>query len=100
MFADSQSLESYLLAWSLGEEDAQCRKFSQIYKNNLVDIDDSNMASGNVYQHLQRNISNAFGSKSNILVADSQSIDVEREYVQGSSVDTFAYNVLMDVHVM
>ena len=67
-----------------------------MFKNNLRDIDESNMAGGNIYRHLAGRISDTFGTSSNVIVVDSPSIEVRRI----NDVDTFTYNVLMDVHIM
>ena len=59
------------------------------------------MAAGNIYRHLARRISDTFGTASNVLVVDSPSIEVKRiKDAGGNDVDTFTYNVLMDVHIM
>ena len=101
MFTDSASLDHYVIANDLNIDSDDCLKFAQVFKNNLVDIDESNMVDGNVYRHLSDNIASAFGSKSNILVVDSPSIEVKRiKDSKGNDVDTFTYNVLMDVHIM
>ena len=83
LFTDSASLGNYVSAWELDIDSTQCEKFSQVYKNNLKDVDDSNMSNGNVYGHLAGNISSTFvdevgNQKSNILVVDSPSIEVRR----------------------
>ena len=96
MFGDSASLDNYVLTWNLDVDSDACKKFSQVYKNNILDIDASNMSSGNVYGRLSTHIRNTFGQKSYILTTDSPSIEVRR-IVQ---VDTFTYTVWMDVHVI
>ena len=96
MFGDSASLDNYVLAWNLDVDSDACKKFSQVYKNNILDIDASNMSSGNVYNHLSKHITDTFGQKSYILTADSPSIEVRRI----DPVDTFTYTVWMDVHVI
>lgn len=96
LFTDSSSLEGYVVAWNLDIESDQCAKFAQIYKNNLKEVDESAIVNGNVYQYLQGKIQSAFGNNSNILVVDSPSIEVKRI----DQVDTFTYNVLMDVHIL
>ena len=67
-----------------------------MFKNNLEDIDDSNMVDGNVYGHLLDNITASFGNGNNLTMVDSPSIEVRRV----DPVDTFTYNVLMDVHII
>lgn len=96
LFTDTQSLENYIVAWNLDSESENCTKFSQIYKNNLVELDDTNLKQGFVYQHLASKINETFGDKTNILVVDSPSIEVRRV----SQVDTFKYDVLMNLHLM
>ena len=101
MFTDNASLNNYIIANNgLSMDSNECVKFSQIYKNNLEDIDESNMADGNVYGYLTGKINETFGNNSNVLVADSPSIVVNRITSAGNDVDTFTYNVLMDVHIM
>ena len=74
MFTDAESLDNYVIANNLEIDSDDCVKFSQVFKNNLVDIDESNMVGGNVYCHLSDNITRTFGINSNILVVDSPSI--------------------------
>lgn len=74
MFTDSESLNNYVIANNLEIDSDDCVKFSQVFKNNLVDIDESNMVDGNVYRHLTDNITRTFGINSNIPVVDSPSI--------------------------
>lgn len=104
LFADSEYLGSYAIAWNLDVGSEQCEKFSQVYKNNLENIDESNIANGNVYGHLKSNINKAFleggKQKQTILVVDSPSVEVRRITRSGKDVDTFTYNVIMDVHIM
>ena len=95
MFGDSTSLGNYMLASKLDVDSDACKKFSQVYKNNILDIDTSNMSVGNVYYYLSRHITDAFGQKSYIFTADRPSIEVRRI----DQVDTFTYTVLMDVRI-
>ena len=96
MFIDESSLNHYAVANGLLDVSSdECVKFSQIYKNNLEEIDESNIANGNLYKHLMGKIDSAFGTNTSILVADSPSIEVKRV----SNVDTFTYVVWMDVHI-
>lgn len=83
MFTDEATLNNYVSAYGLDIESDECVKYSQIFKNNIEDIDESNMSNGNVYGHLSGNISSTFvdeggNQKSNILVVDSPSIEVRR----------------------
>ena len=98
MFGDSTSLDNYVLTWNLDVDSDACGKFSQVYKNNILDIDTSSMSSGNVYKHLTEHITSTFGQNSYILTADRPSIEVRR--ISQSQVDTFTYTVWMDVHVL
>ena len=102
MFTDNASLDNYIIANNgLDIDSNECVKFSQIYKNNLEDIDESNMVDGNVYGRLSNNIRNTFGNKTNVLVADSPSIVVKRiKNSTNHDDDVFTYNVLMDAHIM
>lgn len=105
LFTDSSSLENYVVSWNLDVDSDECAKFSQIYKNNLEDVDESHMVDGNVYGHLSRNISSTFAGedgnqKSNILVVDSPSIEVTRITQGQKHEDTFTYEVLVDAHVI
>lgn len=95
MLPDETSLDHYVAANGLDAESDEGVKFSQIYKNNLVDIDESRIANGNLYKHLVGKIYSAFGTNTSILVVDSPSIEVKRV----SGVDTFTYVVYMDVHI-
>jgi hypothetical protein len=97
MFVDSTSLDHYVRVQGLDSTSDACAKFSQVFKNNLTDIDISNMASGNLYKYLQGKIANAFGGDTSISLVNSPSIDVKRI---DDSVDTFTYNVLVDVHLV
>ena len=96
LFTDSSSLENYVVSWNLDVDSDECAKFSQVCKNNLEDIDESQVVDGNVYGHLTDNIGKAFGQKASIPVVDSPSIEVNRI----NRVDTFTYEVLIDVHVI
>lgn len=104
LFTDAACLDNYVQAWNLDVESDECAKFSQVYKNNLDDIDESNIVNGNVYGHLRSNIERTFrdgttgNQKQSILVVDSPSIEVRRTSVE--KVDTFTYKVLMDVHII
>lgn len=95
MFGDSTSLGNYMLASKLDVDSDACKKFSQVYKNNILDIDTSNMSVGNVYDYLSGHITDAFGKKSYIFTADRPSIEVRRI----DQVDTFTYTVWMDVRI-
>lgn len=103
LFTDSASLDNYIVAWELDIESEKCLKFSQVYKNNLEDIDESNMSNGKVYGHLVDNITQTFknpdfpyNQMSNIFVVDSPSINVTRVL----PVDEFRYDILMDVNIV
>ncbi len=74
MFTDAESLDNYVIANNLEIDSDDCVKFSQVFKNNLVDIDESRMVDGNVYRHLSDNITRTFGRNSNLPVVDSPSI--------------------------
>lgn len=107
LFTDSSSLESYVSAWNLDVDSEQCEKFSQVYKNNLEDIDESSIVNGNLYRHLQMHIESAFADpdtgnqRQAILVVDRSSIDVSRVFPAGrGEYDTFTYEVTMDVHIV
>ena len=100
LFTDTQSLENYIVAWNLDVDSEDCVKFSQIYKNNLVELDDTNLKRGFVYQYLASKINATFGDKTNILVVDSPSIEVRRITREQADVDTFKYDVLMNLHLM
>lgn len=89
MFGDSTSLDNYMLTSKLDVDSDACKKFSQVYKNNILDIDTSNMSVGNVYDYLSGHITDAFGQKSYIFTADRPSIEVRRI----DQVDTFTYTV-------
>ena len=89
MFGDSTSLDNYMLASKLDVDSDACKKFLQVYKNNILDIDTSNMSVGNVYDYLSEHITDAFGQKSYIFTADRPSIEVRRI----DQVDTFTYTV-------
>ena len=79
MFTDSASLDNYIIANNGLEIDSEeCVKFAQVYKNNLLDIDESRISYGNVYRHLTDNIQKTFGLNSNVIVVDSPSIEVRR----------------------
>lgn len=95
MFGDSTSLGNYMLTSKLDVDSDACKKFSQVYKNNILDIDTSNMSVGNVYDYLSGHITDAFGQKSYIFTADRPSIEVRRI----DQVDTFTYTVWMDVRI-
>lgn len=95
MLPDETSLDHFVAANGLDVESDECVKFSQVYKNNLKEIDESNIANGKLYKHLNGKIDDAFGKDTSILVVDSPSIEVKRV----SSVDTFTYVVWMDVHI-
>ena len=95
MLPDETSLDHFVAANRLDADSDECVKFSQIYKNNLKEIDESNIANGNLYKYLTGKIDDAFGANTSILVVDSPSIEVKR--VDG--VDTFTYVVYMDVHI-
>lgn len=97
VFTDAASLDNYIIANNgLGIDSDECVKFSQIYKNNLEDIDESNMVNGNIYGYLKDKVDGTFGTNSDVLVVDSPSIEVKRI----DDVDTFTYKVLMDVYIM
>ena len=99
MFTDTASLDNYTIANNnLDIDSDECVKFSQVYKNNLDDIDDSNMVDGNVYKHLSDKIKATFGANQDIKIVDAPSIEVKR--IEQTGDDTFEYNVLMDVHIM
>lgn len=95
MFGDSTSLDNYMLSWKLDIDSDACKKFSQVYKNNIFDIDTSNMSVGNVYDHLSKHITDTFGQKSYVFTADRPSMEVKRI----DQVDAFTYTVWMDVRI-
>ena len=96
LFTDAQSLDDYIIAWGLDANSDNCAKFSQVFKNNLQDLDESGLPYGYVYGHLKGKLDGTFGINTSILVVDSPSIEVRRV----SQVDTFKYEVLMNLHIM
>jgi hypothetical protein len=97
MFNDSFSLNVYSLANSLESDAEECHKFSEVFKNSLVELNKSNATSGNIYQYLLWKMTNVFADKNQVTLVDEPSIQVTRVEEQE---DVFAYNVYMDVHLV
>ena len=93
LFNDLQSRDNYCLAQQKDADSSEVVKFSEVYKNNLRDIDDSAMFGGNLYGHLQGLIAGVFGSSSTVAMVDKPSICVTRS----SSVDKFTYTAYFDI---
>ena len=95
LFNDLQSRDNYCLAQQKDADSSEVVKFSEVYKNNLREIDDSAMFGGNLYNHLQGLVSRVFGSGSTVMMVDKPSICVTRS----NSVDKFTYTAYFDIDV-
>jgi hypothetical protein len=53
MFPDDVSLSNFMVVNNYtSTERSECKKFLEVFKNNLFDIDDSNIYYGRAYQYL------------------------------------------------
>ena len=96
MFSDYTSLDNYIHAGYPQPGAAGQNKFSEVFKNHVVEIDDTNMEHGLVYGRFLDKIAKVFGDMRNITLVDGPSIKVKR--VEGR--DEFTYEVLMDINII
>lgn len=53
LFSDATSLDNFIVAQEMNVDSPESVAFGEVFKNNLEDIDDSNVVNGNLYGHLQ-----------------------------------------------
>lgn len=78
MFNDLQSRDNYTKAQNVVETSDVCLKFSEVFKNNLNDIDDSRIFGGTLYAKLTELMDGVFGQDQTILMVDEPSFVVTR----------------------
>ena len=96
MFSDQTSLNNYVLAGHPMPDDVAQSKFLEVFKNHVVEIDDTDMEHGFVYGKFASEIQDVFGENSNLTLVDGSSIKVKRV----DSRDEFTYDVLMDINIL
>ena len=94
MFTTQISYDTYRLAMGSAPKEDVYGKFSQIFENNAVELDESGIYLGALSNHLEEIVNAAFAN-GNIVIADEPSFRVKR--VNG--VDEFTYNVVLDVYL-
>ena len=97
MFSDYTSLDNYNHAGYPQPDTAAQNKFSEVFKNHVVEIDDTDMEHGFVYGSFLYKIAKVFGDMRNITLVDGSSIKVKRVF---SGRDEFTYGVLMDINII
>ena len=97
MFPDQTSLDNYVLAGYPKPDEVAQSKFAQVFKNHVVEIDDTDMEHGFVYGKFASEIQNVFGENSTLTLVDGSSIKVKR--VDSSGKDEFTYEVVFDIHL-
>ena len=95
MFSDQTSLDNYVLAGYPRPDDVGQSKFAQVFKNHVVEIDDTDMEHGFVYGKFASEIQNVFGENSTLTLVDGSSIKVKRI----DRRDEFTYEVVFDIHL-
>ena len=103
LFADSVQQDNYI-ASQVGRMDVDSpsyAKFCEVYKNHLVDVDDSNIHKGNLYKYLDGLVQGedgAFGFNNYLTLVDEPSIKVTRVKQVGGKFDRFQYTAWFDIH--
>ena len=100
MFSDYTSLDNYIHAGYPQPDAASQNKFSEVFKNHVVEIDDTGMEHGLVYGRFLDKIAKVFGDMRNITLVDGSSIKVKRVTSGSSGRDEFTYEVLMDINII
>ena len=77
--------------------DKGCAKFHEVFKNSLIDIDDSDVYRGKAYGFLYGKLYDAFSVQNNFVLLD---IDTIIPQLVNNQDDTFRYEVLFDLHLM
>ena len=104
MFSDSVSQDNYIVSQvdRVSIDSPDYAKFCQVYKNHIVDIDDSNIYKGNLYKYLdgliQGGTNSAFGNSNYLTLVDEPSIKVTRVSLSGKYTHKFEYTVWFDVY--
>lgn len=76
-------------------ESSYVEKYLGVFKNSLVEVDESKIYLGAPYQHLAGLMNNMFGQGTAISLLDRPSIEVTRV----SNTDRFTYTAFFDLYI-
>ena len=95
LFTDPVNLDRYVSAQNgnVQENSAEYRKFAEVFKNHINEIDPSEIYLGKLYGYLNGKVAGVFKQDNSILLVDTPSILVNRV----DAVDKFSYVLLMDI---
>lgn len=97
MFSDQFQLNNYVSATNFGIDSIQARKYSEVFKNHQIEIDETNIYRGNIYNHFQDKLKLVFNDSNTTDLVCSPSIDVTR--VESNGADQFSYGVYIDLTI-
>lgn len=96
LFSDKASCEGFCISTGKEETSPEGEKFKQVFKNNLMEIDDSKCYLGKAYGYLSGVVEDVYGSGTSLILVDEPSVRVTRV----DPVDKFTYVVCLDLYLM